>query len=208
MTYLKIIAASAAAMALCACATTQDTTQADIRYEAAAPAPMAEKQPEIEQDTVSETVSEAVTEPDAAQASEPTFDDHTLFYNAMTQWELQGFVDAVRAAGLDGTLEGDIVYTVFAPNSDAIERADAVDATALKAHIVEGRYTQAELKSAIAEKGSLSLTSLAGTEVKFYNFSDSLRIAGADGVLVNFAGTERDSSNGVVHQITSVIAPQ
>lgn len=157
---------------------------------------------------LAEVTEPAEAAPNQAPDTASDMTSETLMYNAMTQWEMMGFLEAVKAANLEAALEGDTVYTVFAPNSDAFTRAGGTaSADLLKAHIVAGSHSEADLKAAIAAGGTVTMTSLAGTELKFYNFSDALRISGPDGLLVSFAGTERAASNGVLHQITSVIAP-
>ena len=87
-------------------------------------------------------------------------------------------MQAVRDAGLDDVLGGDEALTVFAPNSVALSSAGS----------------------------SLSLTSLAGTPIKFYKLSGSLRLAGEGGVLASFVGEPLSAKNGELYIINSVIA--
>ena len=122
---------------------------------------------------------------------------------------LQSLGAALRATGLDETLSSDGPYTLFAPSNEAFEKlgprsADelpaGMDAAELKTillhHVVEGRYTDAELVNL------QELTTLNGDKLTIKNVNNSLTIDGASIVL-----GDREADNGYVHIIDSVLVP-
>ncbi len=121
-------------------------------------------------------------------------------------------VDAVDAAGLTETLQGDGPFTVFAPTDDAFEStldelgltaADLLDDTdtltdILSNHVVAGSLSAADL----AEMDGEELDALGGETLAVSVDSDTISI---DGVEVTSADLE--ASNGVIHAIGGVLLP-
>ena len=146
----------------------------------------------------------------AAPAATPAANE-TLLYGAMTKWELRSFVDAISGAGLQSALEGETPLTVFAPNDQAFEFAalggEADIAALLAGHSVKGAMDMAALKALAAQSGGTraELTSQAGTPLTLYVQGDVVKIAGPNGVLARVTQGDMVQSNGVMHQINSVL---
>lgn len=201
MTYLSRVALSAAAaITLCACATSQTTpVQSGIVVES----PIAVSTPE----PVMSPAAEMPETPETPAATE------TLLYGAMTKFELMTFVETVRAANLESALEGPGPLTVFAPNDQAFEFArlggDADIPAILKGHIVKGAMDAAALKAAVAENGApVKMMSLSGQELTVYVMSDQVKIAGPNGTLATVTQADMRQSNGVMHHISGVLKPK
>lgn len=188
---------AAATVALCACVTTQKIIpKTDIMGEA--PSPI----------STSETAETPMAEITTSQPS-----TETLLYGAMTKFELMKFVETVRAANLEGALEGPGQLTVFAPNDQAFEfarlGADADIPAILKGHIVKGAMDAAALKAAVTENGApVKLMSLSGQELTIYVMSGQVKVAGPNGTLATVTQADMMQSNGVMHHISGVLKPK
>lgn len=119
-------------------------------------------------------------------------------------------VSALSLAGLDATLAGDGVFTVFAPTNDAFSAVGDESLNALLAnpdglqnvllnHVVQGEAINS--LDAIAQDGQ-SLTSAAGQPLAISLDRDELKINGATIIQADIAAT-----NGVVHAIDTVLIP-
>ena len=151
----------------------------------------------------------AVTAPEAAETTAPAANE-TLLYGAQTKWELMSFVEAVSGAGLQSALEGAAPITVFAPNNQAFEYAQlsaSEDISALlKSHMIAGALDLDALIARAGETGRAALTTAAGTELTLYVRDDVVKIAGPNGVLATVTQGDMIQSNGIMHQINSVLA--
>lgn len=160
---------------------------------------------------VAETVmSETAKAP--MPAAPKTASTETLLYGAMTKWELQTFVEVVQSADLSAALEANGPMTVFAPNNDAFAfakiGADADVPAILKGHIVPGALDAKALMAAVADKGGpVELTSLSGAKLTVYVMDDKVKVAGPGGTLATVTQADMLQSNGVMHQISSVLVP-
>lgn len=118
------------------------------------------------------------------------------------------FSKAVKAAGLEHTLEGEGPFTVFAPTDDAFGRLPAGKlenllkpehkselASLLKEHVVSGKTT-----SAVAR--TMDVKTLGGV-------SHKLRVDGHNVSLDESKVTQADidCANGVIHAIDRVVLP-
>lgn len=130
-----------------------------------------------------------------------------LYYVAQTKWEMVKFIEAVNAANLAAALEADGAMTVFAPTTEAFERAGDTAATAdlLKGHIVSGKLTAADI-TARAAAGNTKLPTLAGTELTIYVMGETVKIADPGGRLYTVTQADAEASNGVLHMINGVFA--
>ena len=135
--------------------------------------------------------------------------NETLLYGAQTKYELMTFVEAVNGASLQSALEGERAMTVFAPNNQAFEYAGlsaSEDISALlQSHMIEGALDLAALKTRAGETGRATLTTAAGTELTLYVRDDVVKVAGPNGVLATVTQGDMIQSNGVMHQISSVL---
>ena len=139
------------------------------------------------------------------EAAAPKFEN--LYYTAQTKWEMMKFIEAVNAAELATALEADGAMTIFAPTTEAFDRAGDTAATAdlLKGHIVSGTLLAEDLM-ARAANGESSLATLAGTELTVYVMGDEVKIADPSGRLYTVTQADNKASNGVLHMINGVLA--
>lgn len=124
----------------------------------------------------------------------------------------------VANAGLNTVLEGTGPYTVFAPTdasftaaggSDLGEEAMKAQAAALlRAHIVPGALTRADIEAAIARNGSgtAEMRTMANTLLTFSRDGDAVVVTGEGGARGRLAGQETVAANGVVQPVDGVLA--
>lgn len=118
-------------------------------------------------------------------------------------------VTAVKAAGLADTLSSGGPYTVFAPNDAAFDKLPAGTVQSLvadkpkltdilKYHVVQGKYTSADLAKM--------------SEIKALDGKTLMITKGPDGsLMINGAKVEKadiPASNGVIHVIDTVLTPK
>ena len=123
--------------------------------------------------------------------------------------DLSTLVDAVGAADLGGTLQGEGPFTVFAPTNDAFAAVgqDTLDQLLAPAgkeqltgvltyHVVPGELTAADL-----EDGQ-RLDTVQGEQLRVRIRGDEVTVGGA-----TVTQPDVDASNGVVHVIDGVLLP-
>ncbi len=111
-------------------------------------------------------------------------------------------VDALTAANLVETLQGDGPFTVFAPTNEAFKALDAVPSgDALKEvllyHVAAGKFTGADL----VEKKTVA--TLQGEEVTIELVDGNVVLNGS----ITVTGPNIEAANGIVHVINSVLIP-
>jgi uncharacterized surface protein with fasciclin (FAS1) repeats len=130
------------------------------------------------------------------------------------------FASAIKAAGLEGALSGPTPYTVLAPNDAAFDKlpAGAVDTlmkpegrkeltAVLTHHILPGTMLAADIGKAIdAGGGKTMIRTLGGGTLTATREGDGIVFADAAGTKAKVLGSG-DRSNGVIHQIDSVLMP-
>ena len=151
--------------------------------------------------------------------------------------DLMRFAEAIRAAGLYDTLNGEGPYTVFAPSNEAFDALgnDTVDqlmnetenlTTVLHYHVVEGLYTTENLTGMTEDQaedqtngGLMDIFSgLLGGDNESENMStlqtlagEDLNVSATDGeVMIEDATITRGDisvTNGVIHIIDQVLVP-
>ncbi len=119
-------------------------------------------------------------------------------------------------AALGDVLAGTGPYTVFAP-SDAAFAATAADlgdeamkaqaAAMLRAHIVPGALTRADILAAIAgkESGSVQMRTMANSLLTFSKEGDAVIVTGDSGARASLTGSETVASNGVVQPVDGLL---
>ena len=126
--------------------------------------------------------------------------------------EFSILVEAVQAAGLVATLQGDGPFTVFAPTNAAflaalseleVSKEDLFANTTLLTqiltyHVVQGRALKADVPL------NTDITTLEGTA---FQVNSSLQIVDVANRLPNIVTTDVLTSNGVIHVIDRVILP-
>jgi len=135
--------------------------------------------------------------------------------------DLSRFADALKAAGLDKTLDGPGPYTVFAPTNAAFDKlppgtADGLMQAGQKAqltelitaHIVPGAITAADLGKAIdAGGGKAQLATIGGGNVTVTRDGNALLITDASGGRARVVRADALQANGAVHAIDAVLQP-
>ena len=204
--YFRAATAAAALFVLGACTTTaiSPVSPETVSKTAAAVDTATQSADIIAASPAADTIEVA----DTSAASTPAANE-TLLYGAQTKYELMTFVEAVNGASLQSALEGERAMTVFAPNNQAFEYAGlsaSEDISALlQSHMIEGALDLAALKTRAGETGRATLTTAAGTELTLYVRDDVVKVAGPNGVLATVTQGDMIQSNGVMHQISSVL---
>ena len=131
------------------------------------------------------------------------------------------FLAAAKSVGLDQTLDGPGPYTVLVPSDAAFDKlpAGALDALmkpesraqltgVLTYHILPGTILAADIAKAIDNgKGKAVLATMGGATITATKDGDSIVLANSAGTKAVITGAEDRRSNGVVHQIDSVLMP-
>jgi uncharacterized surface protein with fasciclin (FAS1) repeats len=154
----------------------------------------------------------AATSPAATATPEPTStaeSGENIVALAQATPELSTLVEAVTAADLVETLQGDGPFTVFAPTNDAFAAvgedalADLLKprnrdqlASVLTYHVVPG-----ELKAADLQDGQ-TLETAQGDSLQVSIDGDQVKVGDA-----TVAQADVEASNGVVHVIDTVLMP-
>lgn len=119
-------------------------------------------------------------------------------------------------AALGEVLAGTGPYTVFAP-SDAAFTASAGDlgdeamkaqgAAMLRAHIVPGALTRADILAAIAREGSgeVQMRTMANSLLTFSRDGETLIVTGDNDARARLTGDETVASNGVVQPVDALL---
>lgn len=147
----------------------------------------------------------------------------TIMQNAGNTADLSTLVKAIKAAGLEQLLEGPGPYTLFAPNNEAFselpkgtlenllkpENKEKLKKV-LEMHVVQGKWTTADLKKKIEEgKGTAELTCMTGEKLHLADHGGRmLMVKDNDDDIGMFLGSEAVQVNGVVHMIDNVMSPK
>lgn len=147
----------------------------------------------------------------------------TIMQNASKAAELSTLVSAIKAAGLEELLQGTGPYTLFAPNNEAFgelpkgtlenlmkpENKAKLKAV-LEMHIVQGKWTTADLKKKLEDgKGTAELTCMTGEKLHIADHGGRmLMVKDNDDDIGMFLGSDQENSNGVVHVIDNVLSPK
>ncbi|WP_420472491.1 fasciclin domain-containing protein [Brevundimonas sp. FT23042] len=129
--------------------------------------------------------------------------------------DLDSLEAVIEAAGLQTVLEGVGPYTIFAPTDAAFTAAGgapgedekAQGATLVRAHIVPGVVTRADISAALdrAADGKVTLRTMDDGVLTFTREGQTIRATAADGAAAALTGTETAASNGVIQPIDGVL---
>ncbi|HSM07010.1 MAG TPA: fasciclin domain-containing protein [Longimicrobiales bacterium] len=147
---------------------------------------------------------------------DPTGNDvPTLYELAQDEAELSTLVAAIDAAGLDGVIDEQGPFTVFAPVNSAFDDlpAGAVGNLVLPQnedlltkiltyHVVAGEVFAADLSD-----GQI-ITTLAGETLEVDIAGSSVSLIDGSGNAISVVGTDLEASNGVAHLIDMVALPE
>ena len=145
----------------------------------------------------------------ATATAAPMQDEQNIVQLAMSQENLSTLVQALQAADLVGTLEGDGPFTVFAPTNEAFEALpegtleDLLKpenkeklATVLTYHVVPSSAMSSSLSDGQA------IATVEGEDVNVMMKDGKVMIEGAQ-----VTTPDVKASNGVVHIVDAVILP-
>ena len=192
MNKLTIALASAASLALAACA----------------------------EDTAEPTADDTVAMND--QMANDTAETGTIVEVAQGNPDFSTLVSAVTSANLGETLSGEGPYTVFAPTNAAFDKvpqatrdelmsdAGREDLTnILTYHVVQGETDAQALTQAIEAAGEdgYKLTTVNGAELTAMMDGENVVLVDAAGNRATVTSTDVDASNGVIHVIDTVLMP-
>lgn len=190
-----IALASAASLALMACAEPADDT--------AAPA-----DPAMMDDTMADATAT---------------DDGTVVEVAQGNPDFSTLVAAVTAADLGATLSGTGPFTVFAPSNAAFDKVPQATRDQLMSaegkddltgiltyHVVQGETNAAALTQAIEAAGTegYELTTMTGGKLTATAEGGKVMLTDAAGNKATVTATDVDASNGVIHVIDTVLMPE
>lgn len=119
-------------------------------------------------------------------------------------------------AGLTDVLEGAGPYTVFAPVDAALKAAGDTDFTTeamrapaaalLRAHIVPGTLTRADIDAAIDNGGgAVQMRTMADTLLSFTRDGTNIVVTAPDGASARLTGSENLAGNGVIQPIDALL---
>ncbi len=131
---------------------------------------------------------------------------------AKSAGDFRTLVEALDAAGLTETLEGDGPFTVFAPTDAAFDAA-LVDLDLTVEDLLDDRDALADLlshhvvgeqldSSALADLDGETIETLAGDRLEVTIDGDTVSVDGVDVVTADVA-----ASNGVIHVVGAVLVP-
>ncbi len=130
--------------------------------------------------------------------------------------ELDTLEGVVKNAGLTEVLEGKGPYTIFAPANAALGTAGtdlagdtmkAQSAALVRAHIVPGALTRADILAAIERNGgkSVEMRTMADALLTFSKDGEAVMVTAADGATARLSGSEMIVTNGVVQPVDGVL---
>ena len=162
------------------------------------------------------------SENNAEAGNQAGAENHTIGHALSQSPDHSSFVNALKAAGLEGTLTGSQPYTVFAPNNAAFQKLPAGtseglmqpvqkgELTALVTnHIVPGVVTAKDLSNAIQKGGGKAqIATMSGGTLTATQSGDAVTIGGGDGSQARVTPSDEAHSNGAVHTIDTILMPQ
>ena len=131
------------------------------------------------------------------------------------------FLAAAKSAGLDATLAGPGPYTVLAPNNAAFDKLPAGTlenlqkpeakgqlTSTLTYHILPGVVLAEDIGKAIDNaKGKAVLATMGGETVTATKEGDKIVLTDAAGTKSTVVKADEKRSNGIVHEIDTVLSP-
>lgn len=229
--FIKLATASTIALALTACATTDDRYQVGVddndQYAAntAAQTQNAElsdaqtfgfnDDDQYETRTVATSQSTMTMTPEqrSAVASRIIRKDATITQGVSMLDDYSTVNQAIADAGLAQTFDGRTEYTVFAPNNAAFEGMDLSNwnqmqlQDRLKYHVVQGSISSDMLaEKLMMNNGSVTVETLSGENLRVFKVDDQFKVADERGYVYTIEAPDNQFRNGYVHGITGVLA--
>jgi uncharacterized surface protein with fasciclin (FAS1) repeats len=165
--------------------------------------------------------AETTGDKDPMAGGAPVYPYRNIIENAVASKDHTTLVAAVKAAGLEGTLEGPGPFTVFAPTNEAFDKLPpgtvqsllkpenkAALVKVLTYHVVAGKLTEARLRSAIrAGGGTATLTTLEGEPLSASLYDDKIVLTDAQGGTAHIVVGNVIQSNGLIDVIDAGLMP-
>jgi uncharacterized surface protein with fasciclin (FAS1) repeats len=151
---------------------------------------------------------------DGAAAAQPS--SRTLAASLKDADQLNALEGAATSSGLASVLDGVGPYTVFAPTDAAFQTAGgapsgdqmkAQSAALLRAHIVPGALTRADIAAALdrASGDKVEMRTMADGVLTFSRDGQVVVVTGPDGASGRLTGDEVLASNGVIQPVDGVL---
>ena len=235
-TLMKTLSASAATLALAACANTagydtaglDDSQQIGVsdndRFATAGGEGMTELDDKFKVDCNDNDRFQATGCENVNMASNTTAMTRTETLASGTASVLEMISDspqherlerALQASGLISDLVEMDDFTIFAPTDTAFANADLDNMSddldlemLLKNHIIEGRYLAADVVALIPEGQFYSVPTVGGTPVRTYLSNGELRLVNGGGILLPVLSADMIGTNGVIHVIDQVLTAE
>lgn len=140
----------------------------------------------------------------------------TLSAEIGDQADLDTLDGVVKAAGLSEVLEGKGPYTVFAPTNSALDALTASlsgdaqkaqSAALLRAHIVPGALTRADILAALSQGGDdgVQMRTMADGLLTFTREGDDVLVTAPDGAAARLIDHETLAANGVLQPVDAAL---
>ncbi len=185
------------------------------------PAPPGSSAPMPEPAPAPPSMPDGEVAPAPAAAAIATDPSQTITANVVAADGLSTLESAVVAAELAETLGGAGPFTVFAPTNAAFAAvpSDALQSllqpanraqlqAVLRAHVVEGRVTAADLAQQIeAGGGSATIRTVGGGTLNAMREGGNIVLMGGNGTRAVVSAADAGASNGVIHVIDGVLLP-
>lgn len=144
---------------------------------------------------------------------------NSVFARLMTTKEVSTYASVLVTAGLNEILLNESgPYTILGPSNEAFNKVPRekmryyqntanIEAfkTLAKNHIVEGSIDSATLVQDIKNKGSVTLTTMAGSELTAKMNGTDITITDSEGNQATIGKSDINASNGVVHILDTVL---
>lgn len=129
---------------------------------------------------------------------------------------LDGLEAVVETAGLTAVLDGQGPYTLFAPSQAALggaaedlsaDQMSAQGAALVRAHIVPGALTRADIEAAIQRAGgeAVQMRTMTDDLLTFTRDGSDIVVSSADGARARLTAQETVASNGVVQPVDGIL---
>jgi uncharacterized surface protein with fasciclin (FAS1) repeats len=153
---------------------------------------------------------------DGGTGASPAPSSRTLAAAIGDEGDLDTLQAVVANAGLSDVLEGKGPYTVFAPADAALATAGgdlsgaamkAQSAALLRAHIVPGSLTRADILAAITRGGAggAQMRTMADGLLTFTRDGEAVIVTAEDGAVARLTGDETVASNGVIQPVDALL---
>ncbi|WP_298916660.1 fasciclin domain-containing protein [uncultured Algimonas sp.] len=219
MGHLKLGSAAVAAIFLAACSTTttDDSMQVGVNDDDQFATTTVESDIELSDAQTfgindDDRFDATTTTPDTAVAARVVRKNDTIAMASPYMTDYSTVYGAIGTAGLADTFDGDVEYTVFAPNNAAFSGMDlsglsqAQLADTLKYHTVEGRISSADLvKKLQSNGGSYEVMTLSGEPIRFVDMDGTIKVADRNGYTYTVDMPDNEFRNGYIHGIDGVL---